>query len=94
MFKFLDLVQKEFDSLAKLNLTGEPAILVRPQLSEPIAYVHIAQAAGAVFQVGLEMKDGAAEAGKKQRGDFSFEISPLAIRFFEDLVRRPDHSWL
>jgi hypothetical protein len=29
----------------------------------------------------------------KQRGDFSFEISPLAIRFFEDLVRHTDHNY-
>ena len=31
--------------------------------------------------------------GPKQRGDFSFEISPLAIRFFEDLVRHTDHNY-
>jgi hypothetical protein len=29
----------------------------------------------------------------KQKGDFSFEISPLAIRFFEDLVRHTDHNY-
>ena len=29
---------------------------------------------------------------QKRRGDFSFEISPPAFRFFEDLVRCPDHN--
>ena len=29
----------------------------------------------------------------KRRGESPFENSPLAIRFFEDLVRRPGHSY-
>ena len=34
------------------------------------------------------------DIAKKRRGDFPFGISPLLFRFFEDLVRFPDHSRL
>jgi hypothetical protein len=29
---------------------------------------------------------------QKRRGECSFEDSPLTFRFFEDLVRAPDHN--
>ena len=29
----------------------------------------------------------------KRKGELPFEISPLTIRFFEDLVRYPDHNY-
>jgi hypothetical protein len=44
--------------------------------------------------VFIRLDEAARRYRTKRKGEVPFEISPLTIRFFEDLVRCPDHNSL